>query len=75
MYYFLGYKEMVIDEMPWYKVFILFYDKYSVAFYYIPKNEDNEEFINSFNRFQDVTDQVRFSVKRNGSVSISLSSD
>lgn len=75
MYYFLGYKEMIIDGMPWYKVFILFYDKCCVTSYYIPKDEDNEEFVNSFNRFEDITDRVRFSVKRNGSVSIYLTSN
>lgn len=74
MYYFLRSREMIIDDSPWYKVFILSYDKCAVTFCYMPKNEDNEKFINSLTKFQDITNKVRFSVKSNGSISIHLAS-
>lgn len=72
MYYFLGYREMIIDEAPWYKILILSYDKCAVTYSYIRKNEDNEKLVKSFSMFQDITDKIHFSVKSNGSISIHL---
>lgn len=77
MYFYLGCKVREIQDHDWLKVFILSYQEEEcvVTSYYLPYNEQTVDLLNCFDRFQDVTKNVRFFVKRDGKVSISLVQD
>lgn len=72
MYYFIGYKIRNIDGHKWLRIFILSIEDVSITSYFVPYSDDTFEFINSFDRFQDVSNLVRFRVRSDGKVSLYL---